>query len=142
MGKRTASERQPDATLWITNYRPRGVDADAWNHVRPFVVEVLDRFLRADVESTALLARTVTRLALWCVVQRISLDVEVVLDPDTVERYCSLGLASGRSRGTYRSLLRKIGPLVTRTAPWAPPPPSICERRVAAPYRASELAAL
>jgi hypothetical protein len=106
------------------------------------VVEVLDRCVGGGVEPTPLLARTVTRLALWCLVQRISLDVELVLDPDTVERYCSVGLTSGRSRGTYRSLLRKIGPLVTSNTPWAPPPPSICERRVAIPYTALELAAL
>jgi hypothetical protein len=71
--------------------------------------------------------------------QGMSLDTEVVLDPDTIERFVAEGLAEERSRATYRAVLRRIGPLLTTRAPWEPPPRTIARRQVAAPYKAEEL---
>ncbi len=52
-------------------------------------------------------------LAAWAVGEGLPLDVEVVLDPDTVERFIAVGLADDRSRATYRAVLRRVGPMLT-----------------------------
>jgi hypothetical protein len=87
-------------------------------------------------------ARVLTRISAWCLEQGLPLDLEVVLDPDTVERFTSMGLANDVSRGTYRADLRRIGPRLTTKAPWMPNPEAVSRRQVAAPYLSEELAAL
>jgi hypothetical protein len=70
------------------------------------------------------------------------LDVEVLLDPATIERFVTVGLADNPSRATYRSVLRRIGPVVTTKAGWEPRPKPMGRRQVAAPYSKEELAGL
>ena len=67
------------------------------------------------------------------------LDVEVVLDPDTVERFIAVGLADDPSRATYRATLRRVGPLLTTKAPWVAKPTPLARRNVAPPYTDREL---
>src|SRR6202022_2963169 len=71
-------------------------------------------------------------------------DVELVLDPDTVERFIAVGLTDvpNRSRATYRSTLRRVGPLLTRRAPWEARPAPVACRSVAVPYTSDELEGL
>lgn len=83
--------------------------------------------------------RILLRLASWSTSQGIPLEREDVLDPDTVERFCQLGLANDRSRATFRSDLRRMGPLLTRSAPWQPRPRAMASRNVALPYGCSEV---
>jgi hypothetical protein len=77
-------------------------------------------------------------LAAWAIDEGLPLDAEVVLDPDTVERFVVL-LGDDRSRATYRSVLRRIGPVLTRKAPWTPRPATVARRQVALPYTAADL---
>ena len=70
------------------------------------------------------------------------MDPEVVLDPDTVERFVSEALRADRSRATYRATLRRIGPLATTKAPWEPRAASVARRQLALPYDADELTTL
>ncbi len=79
------------------------------------------------------------RLAGWATGRGFRLDREVILDPDTVERFVEVGLAGDRSRATYRAALRRVGPLLTTGAPWEPRPASVARRQVAAPYTAGEV---
>jgi hypothetical protein len=83
--------------------------------------------------------RILTRLASWATSQGIPLEREAVLDPDTVERFCELGLSNDRSRATFRSDLRRMGPLLTRSAPWQPRSRAMATRNVAPPYTCSEV---
>ena len=62
-----------------------------------------------------------------------------MLDPDTVERFVALGLVDDRSRATYRAVLRRVGPQLTRRAPWEPRPPAASRRQVAVPYTPAEM---
>ena len=78
--------------------------------------------------------RILLRLSSWATSQGVPLEREAVLDPDTVERFCQLGLANDRSRATFRADLRRMGPLLTRSAPWQPRPQAMATRNVAAPY--------
>jgi hypothetical protein len=83
--------------------------------------------------------RILLRLSSWATSQGLPLEREAVLDPDTVERFCQLGLANDRSRATFRSDLRSMGPLLTRSAPWQPRPHTMATRNVAPPYSRSEV---
>jgi hypothetical protein len=75
----------------------------------------------------------------WAIGDGLPLDVEVVLDPDTVERFIAVGLADDRSRATYRSVLRRVGPQLTAKAPWEPRAATVARRQVARPYTDVEI---
>ena len=83
--------------------------------------------------------RILLRLTSWATSEGLPLEREAVLDPDTVERFCQLSLANARSRATFRSDLRRMGPLLTRSAPWEPRPVVMATRNVALPYSPSEV---
>jgi len=72
----------------------------------------------------------------------MALDAELLLDPDTVERFVSQGLTGDPSRATYRAVLRRVGPLLTTRAPWEPRPVPMARRQVARPYTRSEIETL
>ena len=82
--------------------------------------------------------RQLLRLSLWATGEGLALDREVILDPSTVERFAEVALASDRSRATYRAVLRRVGPLLTKRAPWEPRPASLARRQVARPYTEPE----
>jgi hypothetical protein len=113
-----------------------------WVAVRPFILGLASR-LETDGGSGAVrVVRVLARLAVWAVGEGLALDAEVVLDPDTVERFVAVGLADDRSRATYRATLRRLGPLLTKKAPWEAKPAPVARRNVALPYPDRELEAL
>jgi hypothetical protein len=143
MDKRTGAERRPrDAGGWITEYRPLGIDAKVWEAVLPFVLASADRLGLDAGPSAVRVVRALARLTEWGVAEGLPLDVEVVLDPDTVERFVTVGLKDDRSRATYRAVLRRVGPLLTTTAPWEARPTAVARRQVAVPYSSEEIAEL
>jgi hypothetical protein len=110
--------------------------------VRPFVMACADRLGLDGGAGAVRVVRVVARLAAWAVGEGLPLDAEVVLDPDTVERFVAVGLDGDRSRATYRATLRRVGPLMTKTAPWEARPVTVAHRKVALPYLAAELEGL
>jgi len=82
------------------------------------------------------------QITLWAMGEGIALDREVVFDPDTVERFVAASPDSDASRATYRAVLRRMGPQLTRKAPWEPRKTAVSRRQVAVPYTAAELALL
>jgi len=86
--------------------------------------------------------RQLRRLANWATGEGLPLDREIILDPDTVERFIEVGLAGDRSRATYRAVLRRVGPRLTTRAPWEPRPAAVARRQVAPPYTTDEVAVL
>jgi integrase len=141
MDKPTGAFGQPpDAYEWLGSYRPGGVDPAIWDGVRPLVWDCVRR-LGYDRDSAMAwrVVRELARIATWAVSQGLPLDVEVVLDPDTVERFIAVGLADDPSRATYRAVLRRVGPRLTRKAPWQPRPATVARRQVAPPYTAGEV---
>jgi hypothetical protein len=93
----------------------------------------------AGLSSAGSTVRVLTRISAWCLSKGMPLDWEVVLDPDTVERFVSVGIKDDRCRGTYRATLRRLGPLLTTKAPWEPRAEAVNRRRVAGPYSADDL---
>ncbi|HLI72634.1 MAG TPA: hypothetical protein VKU86_02055 [Acidimicrobiales bacterium] len=83
--------------------------------------------------------RILFRLVRWATSEGLPLDRESILDPATVERFCQVALAGDRSRATFRSDLRRMGPLLTRVAPWEPRPAPMAVRKVAPPYTDAEV---
>jgi hypothetical protein len=81
-------------------------------------------------------------LTRWATGEGLALDREVLLDPDTVERFVEQGLVGVRSAPTYRSILRRLGPELTKQAPWEPRPKSIARRQVAPPFTETQVARL
>jgi hypothetical protein len=127
----------------ILRYTPADVPAELWHStLRPFVLPALRAAHPQGISSMEQFARVLTLIARWCVEQGIPLDIEVVLDPDTVERFFTQGLRHIPSRGTYRTVLRRLGRELTRTAPWQPPPEPMARRKVALPYTPAEMRAL
>jgi hypothetical protein len=110
--------------------------------VQPFVLACATRLGLTHSAGALRVVRVVTRLAAWSLEQSLPLDVEVVLDPDTVERFVSSSALDDPSRATYRSVLRRVGPLLTTKSPWEPCPVAIARRQVAPPYSDRELAML
>jgi hypothetical protein len=78
--------------------------------------------------------RVLTLIADWCTDNGVLLDVESVLDPDTVERWASEGLKHLPSRATYRTTARRLGRMLTKSAPWEPRPERMRGRKIAVPY--------
>ena len=139
MGRRRPSQGAP---LRLDGYRPSGLGSVAWSQVQPFVSSCANRLSLRHTASGVRTARVLARLAAWCLTQGIPLDPELVLDPETVERFVHQGVADTPSRPTYRSVLRRIGPVLTATAPWEARPAALARRHVALPYSEAELAGL
>ncbi len=132
-----------EVRAWLEGFAPQSVPAEMWQRsLRPFVVSAVSALEPTGLAITGRYARLLTRLATWCMAEGMPLDIEVVLDPDTVERFCAVGLSGDGSAGTYRADLRRIGPRLTTKAPWEPRPDALSRRQVAPPYLSEELAAL
>jgi hypothetical protein len=127
----------------IEAYVPRDIPTPVWEgKLRPFVIPTLHAAAPVGMAAMERFARVLTLIAAWCLKEGIPLDIEVVLDPDTVERFCSKGLKKTASRSSYRATLRKLGRELTTTAPWEPRPEPMPARLPAPPYSETELAAL
>ena len=131
-----------DVAEWLASYQPQGIPTAEWADagLRAFVTEQIIRLDPPGVPRAKKCALQLAKLARWCHRHGMDLDVEQVLHPDTVERYCEVALANDPHRGDYRSMLRSIGPVLTKKAPWQPPPVAMKSRKVAAPYDAETVA--
>jgi hypothetical protein len=139
MEKVTGAEGQPRLAEWLAAYRPLRISSADWAVVRPFVVGLATRLGLEHDAGAVRVVRVLARLAAWAVGEGLALDAEVILDPDTVERFIAVGLADNRSRATYRAVLRRVGPVLTSRAPWEARPAPVARRQVAAPYTPREL---
>lgn len=143
-----ATRRAPDwraneeIALRVSSYRPQAIDEPLWVVVRPFVLACASALPLEGWASATRTLRALAQIGLWAVGEGIGLDQEVIFDPDTVERFVRALSGSDASRSTYRAVLRRIGPLLTRNAPWEPRPTPLSRRHVAVPYTAEELALL
>jgi len=120
----TSTPRAVDdsVALYVHAYVPVGLSEARWPQVQELVVAQVLR-LNVGLETMRRCIRALAYLTSWCVDQRIPIDVEHVLDPDTVERYCTEGLSGTEaSMSRVRGDLRRLGRTLTATAPWEPLP--------------------
>jgi hypothetical protein len=133
----------PEVALWLERYTPRSIPRSLWEAtLRPIVVPALIDLKPKGIASGQIYAWALTRLLVWALGEHLPFDLETLLDPDTVERFCSEGLKDVRSRGQYRTYLRFIGPKLTKKAPWEPRPVPMGHRQVVRPHPPEELAAI
>ena len=123
----------------IGRYRPRNIELSRWVVIRPFVIACAKDLGPCTWESAYRTLKILASLAAWATDDGLPLDREVVLDPDSVERFVQGLDRSDQSRATYRSVLRRVGPLLTKRAPWEPRPRSMSRRQVALPYTKTEV---
>jgi hypothetical protein len=135
----TSKNNDDEIRRRIEGYEPRGLPAVEWGAIRSFVIPTLRASEPDGLAAMERNARVLTLIAAWCLKQGIPLDIEVVLDPDTVERFCSKGLRKTASRPSYRATLRRLGRELTTTAPWEPRPEPMPARNVAPPYSEEEI---
>lgn len=127
----------------IEGYAPRDIPSPLWEEtLRPFMLPALRASKPVGLAAMEQFARVLTLISAWCLEQGIPLDIEIVLDPDTVERCFSEGMRHIPSRGVYRTVLRRLGRMLTKKAPWQPRPEPMTRRKVALPYSPAELAAV
>ena len=107
--------------------------------VEVFVEDMATDLALADRATDKRTKRVLRRLADFATSEGLPLEREVILDPDTVERFVELALSGERSAATYRSLLRRVSPLLTTSAPWEPLPASLQRRALVAPYSEVEV---
>ena len=143
-GTRRARDRGGDEemALRVASYCPRAIDESLWAVIQPFVLSCASELPLAGWAGATRTLHVLAQIGLWAVGEGIALDREVVLDPDTVERFVAASPGSDASRATYRAVLRRIGPLLTRKAPWEPRTTPVSRRQVAVPYTVEELALL
>ncbi len=118
------------------------VASSTWTPVEAFVDAMATDLGLSDCSSDRRTRRQLLRLSQWATGEGIPLDRERILDPDTVERFVVHGLGNERSASTYRAVLRRVGPLLTKRAPWEPRPAAIPRRQLAPPYEAGEVLTL
>ncbi len=131
-----------DGAELIAAYRPNGVSPEDWDqHIGPIVRDLTTKSgftSRGTVQHTM---KGLTRLVIWARIHGVPLDPEVLLHPDTVERFIATGIPdlNERSRSTRRSALRAVSIAVTTKTPWTPQPPKLRRSYYARPYSAAEL---
>lgn len=118
------------------------VGADSQTPVECFVDSMAGELGLVDNATGRRTRRLLQRLAEWATAEGMALDREVILDPDTVERFVTVALGADRSAATYRAVLRRVGPLLTSRAPWEPRPNAIARRQLAPPYSPEEVGLL
>lgn len=118
------------------------VSSDALTPVEWFVAQAVSDLGLGNRSVDQRCRRILFRLALWATAEGTPLDRDAILDPETVERFCTVGLAGERSQATHRSDLRRMARQLTTRAPWEIPPVSMARRRVAPPYSPAEVALL
>jgi hypothetical protein len=107
-----------------------------------FVAQMVEDLASGDTSSTKRTRRVLQRLVDWSVAEGMPLERDLILDPDTVDRFVEVALAADRSKGTYRSVPRNVTPLLTKSAPWPPRPLVVPRRALALPYSEGEVALL
>jgi hypothetical protein len=118
------------------------VDSDSPSPLEWFVDAMATELGLVDNATGRRTRRLLLRLSEWATGEGMAFDREVILDPDTVERFVAVALAQDRSAATYRAVLRRVGPLLTNRAPWEPRPAPIARRQLAPPYSSTEIAIL
>ena len=140
-GELVAGGLEPEIANWLAHFLPRKARRDVWPIVRPFVISSMLILRPTGISTAGNYVWSLMGIAIWGLGQGLPLDPEVLLTPDNVELYCSTAVPA-KSRPSVRSTLRRIGPRLTRRAPWPPRAEPLRARIVAPPYTAMELAGL
>lgn len=111
--------------------------------VVPFVRECVADAGHASLRETRRRLTACAALAEYSLNQHLVLDPELVFDPVNIESFTEWALQSEPSAAaSYRAALRRMGPILTREAPWPAEAPRVPGVSLSAPYTNRERAAL
>jgi hypothetical protein len=121
-------------------------DGDAQPHpmspAELFVAQMVADLDLGDSSSATRKRRVLQRFVDWSVAEEIPLDRDSFSTRMPWSVSLRWGLATDQSCATYRSILRRIGPLLTKRAPWQPQSVTVARRALAPPYTEQEVALL
>jgi hypothetical protein len=126
----------------INRFSPRSVPPAQWARVESLVRESVRRATPVSAHSAEALMNVVTQLALWVHSIGQPLSAEVVLHPDTVDRFATEAcahLAAG-TQNNYRSQLRGVGAAVLGPDVYPPTPLQLPRADPVGPYTPAEVA--
>lgn len=137
------TDRVGDVELTIKRFSPNQIPPGVWDAIGPTVRDVVSKSKPRGVDQARELLTRTAFLAYWCHQHAIEVRPEVMLAPNTIDRFVIEGLAhlTEGSRANYRSLLRQVGAAVL--GPKVYPPQlhfGLAERPP--PYPANDLTAL
>lgn len=125
----------------LSNYQPTVISEREWEAVSDFVVGNLTRVRGMGPDPLRQALRALCRHSVWCVKQGMKLDVELVLHPDTVDRFVVVheGLLRESVLSRLRDDLRRLGPALTTRAPWPPREKTLKRASLSVPYTPREV---
>ena len=126
----------------IDRFSPRSVPPARWARIEELVRDAVRRAVPVSAHSAEALMNVVTQLALWLESIGQPLTAEVVIHPDTVDRFATeacADLAAG-TQNNYRSQLRGVGAAVLGPDVYPPAPLQLRRADPVAPYSAAEVA--
>lgn len=134
------AEGPVEVLAYIDRWRPARLDALAWDPIADFVRQAV-RLLRPPTTKNAQYELwTIAPFVAWAASIGTPLDRELVFTPDLVGRYCESHVRA--TPGTARSIrahLTRVGPQLTRRAPWPPVRQRIPRSHLQPPYSPWEL---
>lgn len=127
----------------ITRFSPRSVAPEVWAEIQPLTQEWVAHSSPADAEKVSAAMGIVAQLLLWVRDHGEPLVAEVVLHPETIDRFLVEGCShlSQGSRLTYRTHLRHVGRGMLGSEVFPPPSLKMPAPKLALPYREDEIAA-
>ncbi len=121
---------------YLGDYTPRFIPTELWSG--PLAAFVRWHVIGLDVNffTARRIIRELAQIGAFCLRNGIPLEIDYVLDPDTVERFIDEGTEGigSTSKATLRSDLRMLGPMLTVNAPWQPKPEALSRKTLAQPY--------
>jgi hypothetical protein len=133
-----------DVSRLIARFSPDEVPAEVWARVEGPVREWVQRAEPKTLERARNLLNAVTQLAIWGDTLGLPLEPEVLLRPETIDRFVVEGcrdLTDG-TRTNYRTALRAVGRKVLSPDLFPPQPIALPRSPKEPPYSQSEIAAL
>ena len=127
-----------------TRYQPRGGPAAKWWDLglAEFVAEAIETANPTGRAGAERIRVVLAHFGGWCREEGLPLDRRAVFDPSVLERYTACDQRSATTRASYRSVLRRLGPVLAPANGWEPPPVRTRYRSVPAPYSDEEAAML
>lgn len=127
---------------YVEAYAPRGIDADTWDEIRPFVLETLRHYRPETLESGRQRLTALTAYTAWAHERRYPLQQARLLDVDLIEAFAESADLGKTTAGNYRSRLRGITKKLNPAGTGAQIPSQHAHQAVKGPYTPREIAAI
>lgn len=122
----------------IEVYKPRAIDPERWNLIRPTVLAWVTNTLPCSARAAVCRMRITGVYASWCLDHDFPLEADVILTEDLIEAWFASGV-SVNAKGTYRSHLRAVAKANALGAVWTPTPEPMRRTSLRSPYTEQDL---